>query len=113
VSTIRETVETVMHERGLGHYLSHAEPVIEALTEREYGITDSLRESAAAIGIDAAEVEDAIADSGLAVRPVAQPEAIEGGDVQQQIASLAEDLRTLASTVNQALEAARRQGVRI
>lgn len=114
MSTIRNTVESLATAVPSTH--RHiVESVITALEEREQGALDVIQQKGVALGATTEQIEAILIEAGL-VEPTPEPEPVvnaEPQDVQAQIASLADELRTLSTTLNNALAAARRQGVRI
>jgi len=77
---IRTTVQTVLSQRGLGSYMRDAEPVIEALLERERGIYNDLLTSGTSLGASPQQVTDVLNAAGV-TSPVPHVVAANGGSM--------------------------------
>ena len=85
-STISETVNTTLNANGLGSYMSHARPVVDALQTREAEIAESLIGFATSAGMPEVEAVAAIREAGLYLPP--PPVAtLASADMQNQAGS--------------------------
>ena|SRR5690348_677289 len=111
MSTIRETVEQNLAS-GYVHYATNA---LNALEEREAEAIEVMRNFALDKGLSEDEFNEVLIEAGLR-EPEPEPETVvPQGDltVEEQISALTAQVANLTTTVNTALEAARRQGVHI
>jgi hypothetical protein len=100
MTSIQETVQQEMSRNGLSGYTAQARPVIDALVERERGISDTLIRFATEQGLTRSDASAACEEAGLAVRPVVAAPTPGGGDMGSQI----EDLRSQVRSIAEALD---------
>jgi len=99
-STISNTVTTVLTARGQGSYVTFAQPVVEALINRELAISEELLHYAGDAGADVHSVRDMLLELGMAVPSESVPEdEIDEDDpgIQAQMRSLHEITQRLDS----------------
>ena len=65
MSTIRDTATTLLQQRGMGSYVSQAEPIIEGLEARDAVIVERLTDYAVGMGVDESEVDQLLVEVGL------------------------------------------------
>jgi len=111
--TIRDTIQGELEAQGLGHYLTHATPVVGQLVAREQGISERLLMAAEDMGMDVEQVKDALRDAGLEVTPDPEPEP-EFDDLSEDEETAESKLvglvSSLSSQVERLVEFARRNG---
>lgn len=74
-STIQSTVASALSAAGLSQYVSHAQPVVDALIERDHNLVDSITSAVVEhFGVSAEQVQSQLASLGMAVRPAPEPE---------------------------------------
>lgn len=73
MSTINTVVHDTLVNRGYGQYMSYADPVIEALVQREQQIAEHLINASRALDLDPSVVHGALADAGMHVPNGAEP----------------------------------------
>lgn len=109
MSSIQETVESALREAGLTEYISRAKPVITALEEREYDITEQLVSYAAGHGLPTDEAREALGMRGLMSRPAPQVVAsrptgeMTDDERQDELGSIRHDLSNLLERIDRAL----------
>lgn len=86
MSTVRETIETEMRNRGLSSYLRQAEPVIAAAEAREHEAVDALIEFATSQGLGRDQARNAITEAGLQARALAS--VSNGSAAQAEVAQM-------------------------
>lgn len=69
MTTINDTVNSALRERGYGSYVSAAQPIIDVLTDRERQISDQLLSYAQDMGADPSDVREKLAELGMVVSP--------------------------------------------
>lgn len=65
INTIRETATSLLQQRGMGSYITQAEPVIEGLEARDAVITERLTDYAVGMGVSEDEVDRLMVEVGL------------------------------------------------
>jgi hypothetical protein len=99
-ATIEATIEGALRTAGLSTYQRQAQPVIQALVEREQAIAERLLDYATDNGASTDEVAAMLADLGMSLKPeepeteeVAEP--AEQGDVATALANIQRTLEGL------------------
>lgn len=110
-STIEETVQSTLQSRGQGSYLSYAAPVVQALVEREQGISATLIEKATEADLDF-DVKAFLTEIGLSVTPEPEPEPEPEAATEDEgdLAAIRRMLGSLAEKVEAMTTFARRHG---
>jgi hypothetical protein len=98
MTTINDTVATALRNTNLAGYVQQAQPVVNALVEREQVIYTGLVEAGVALGASKAQVEQAL--NGLGVHAPAAPAAAEnaeGGDIAATLREINAKLTSLTN----------------
>lgn len=70
MTTINETIDQSLRNAGLSNYRRQAEPVVNALVEREQRIFTGIVDAGAALGGDRNQIAQALRDLGVEAPPV-------------------------------------------
>lgn len=106
INTISTTVSAALTEAGLSEsaqsgYSTYVAKVEEALTERDYQITEQIVEALVDNGLVSEEQALAHAERlGLSVRPQPEPEVEEGDEVEAEDMSDGDKLSAILSSLN-------------
>lgn len=99
-TTIEATIEGALRTAGLSTYQRQAQPVIQALVEREQAIAERLLDYAQDNGASTDEVTAMLTDLGMSLKPE-EPETVEApasngqGDVAAALANIQRTLEGL------------------
>lgn len=98
-ATIEATIEGALRTAGLSTYQRQAQPVIQALVEREQAIAERLLDYAGDNGASTDEVAAMLEDLGMSLKPE-EPEAVAAepagqGDVATALANIQRTLDSL------------------
>lgn len=113
MSTIRNTVSEALTAAGYGSYMTYAEPVIDALEEREDAIVTEIEAVAREKGLVEHEVAAIMERVGL-VEPTPEPVAeVADPDNQGDLATVLAAIESLRQEVTAIKNAAARHGVHV
>lgn len=107
MTTINETVEQTMRNRGYGSYMSYAEPVITALVNREQEICGHLIRFGTEQGLAEDQTRDLLRNVGMAV-PEPEPETTQAPQAEGN--DLAAVLSRIENTLSGLTQFARDNG---
>lgn len=119
-TTISETINNALDQRGLSSYKAQARPIVEQLTQREREISDQLLSYASDLGADTTEVKERLRELGMEVTPDPEEEFLleEDDEVEDTtadtpaIARIEQALARLTTNIESLTEFARRNGYR-
>src|SRR5262245_34296284 len=92
-TSIRETVERAAGSIPAG-YQSRVDAVVQAMEEREFGMTETATQIATSRGLSAREAEGVVNQIGLAVRPAPEPEPVAAVNDDRPIGERVDNLLT-------------------
>lgn len=101
-ASIQTVIEETLRNNGYSTYITYARPVVTALTEREYAISEKLLAIAESMEADEDEIREALKGVGLAVKdPEPEPVEDEETDDTSRIASALERIESRLDSLTQ------------
>lgn len=122
MTTIQETVQSALRQKGLASYISEAGPIISLLEDREREISERLLDFAADLGGNTDDVRDKLTELGMTVPDVEDDEddddmSADETDVLGRVESALLRVEESFGRINERLgaleETARRYGARL
>lgn len=113
-ASINDTVQQALQTAGYGSYMTYAQPVIAALTEREQAISQALLDQAEEMDIDQEDIREALEAAGLSVK---EPEVEEDEETEESsdtgaMGRIEQMLTSLTGRIDSLTEFARSNGYR-